>query len=670
MSKFKALINHHWIISFIISGIIATIALVTLPNLSGIAFQAITPPNQLTKNAQQITKHWGNNQSDALPVSITYQVPTEFSDSQKIRLATKERWLIEHKRDLQIYKITSANTSPHAKNQFQGKNWLTLQFWIPANLINSPDYQTKLRHFSSLAGIKSNWNNPSNEAYQKITNQWFKQKIACVWVLIINFILLLVMTNFTKSLLLSLFNLELDLIILNLSTHFSINFFYTPLAIVLATSVIISACTIRHHIPNWLKKCHNPMQNWHPLITIFLLICLIFPLFSNCQIQLQEPQKKQTVTLYLANQQSLISNKNLSIINNLTNEIKRLPNVSQVTSVTQPGGYNISKYQLKTILGETITKLEQQQNQLQSSTTEIKNLTDEPQIATNLHDQATQLNQIKDQEKLKQSLQNANHDLDDQFKSHTEHLTQIQNKLTETNPDDELYSLTELNQQLGKHFFLTKQDAVDSDFNQTCYNYNNHSQTATRINITLRDGQLHNLPTQIKNKLAGTPLANVKIGMTGVAINEANQRYQFQQRFPIYLIGMGLILLLFISFRFKSLSLGIIILMAIIISLSASLGMLAYLTTYQFTLSSIYLLGYLYLIASLITLTCSAKLTMLTSPLVIIPLLLVASLQPLGLAVVTFMLIFQFLFPVILQANKKRLLFRSLLPKHLLGINL
>lgn len=68
------------------------------------------------------------------------------------------------------------HTNPHAEHDFNGRNWRKLIIWIPKSLVNQPLYQAQTRHFCALSGIKTQWNNPVNERYQKFVSQWYQQK--------------------------------------------------------------------------------------------------------------------------------------------------------------------------------------------------------------------------------------------------------------------------------------------------------------------------------------------------------------------------------------------------------------------------------------------------------------------------------------------------------------
>ena len=666
MQKFKTFVTKHWIILYLIGGCITCLALVMLPNLSNLAIQSITPVSELTQNTNKITKNWGNHLNNATPVSITYSVPTEFSPSQKLRLENKERFFIEHKANLKLYKISSMHTNPHAEHNFNGRNWRKLIIWIPKSLVNQPLYQAQTRHFCALSGIKTQWNNPVNERYQKFVSQWYQQKIICIWILLISFICLLTLTSLTKACLLSLANFELNIVTLSLSAKLiKPFFFYTPLIVCLVCSLLTIIFVLFTNQPKWLAKLRNPMRDWHPLITILLIISLIFPLLTNCKISLQQPQPHQTITVYLNSKKSLLKSKTLIDLDHLTKVIKSLPNVSQVASLTQPAGHEINKYQLDNQLDEIKQNLVTNQKRTHKLVHEFKKSINNKNIPTDLQVQTEQLKQLQTKTEMDEGLtklvkeqSDTNTDITKHFKQQTAALSNTQTQLTEINADDELHLLSQMQKQTQHQFNLNKTDALDSDFSQTCFNFNNESQTATRIDITLRNGKLGQLPRLIKHQLSDTDFSN-NIGISGTPVSEATQQQNFKHQLPILLLLLSLLLLISNSLRFKSIGFGIITIILASISAVASLGMLNYLTNYQFTPTT----GFLFLILIFIlTILPSSKNTILFYLFLLIPFFLVSQFHALGIFMLTFSMIYHCSLPVLLKIKQqKRLLFRSLI---------
>lgn len=668
MQKIKALITKYWILLSLIGAILTIIALVKLPNLSNLAIQAELPKTSLTHRAHQITHHWGNNLNDATMITLTYSVPNELSDSQKLRLENKERFLIENKHDLKIYKVTSIHTSPHANHLFNGKNWRKLQIWIPYQLVNSPIYQAQLRHLCSLSGFKTNWENPLNEQYQRLVAQWYQQKIICVWVILINFIILLLITSLTKALLITLANLELSIINLSLFANLIHSFFfYSPLLIILLSCITNMSIMLWHYQPHWLIKLTNPMQSWHPLISLMLLSCLIFPLLSNFQIHFQSPQPHQSVTVYLTSTKSIINQTSLNDLNRLTNALKSLPNVSQVTSLPQPGGKLISKYQLGHQLAEINQNLIQHQRINQSEAIKLKHLNANHHIFSLLKSQTEQLQQLKNetisQETVTNLIQNqitTQTDLTNRIRQAHQGLVETQTKIAENQSTDEIKSLSNLQNHTNHQFYLTSQDSRDTNFSQTCFNYNNAFQTATRIEINLQNGKLGRLPQLIKNQLVGTNFQS-KIGMTGIPVIENQQNQQFQQRLISFLLLLSILILSINWLKFKSFEFAIITILLVYLAAAASLGMLAYLTDYQFTLPIFYLMLLMFTLLSLVPSNFSA---ILTIALITIPFLIVPEFRKLGYTLITFTGIYQAFFPIILQiTQQKKQLLKSCLHK-------
>lgn len=670
MQNFKAFVVKHWLICMLLSGMMAGLALVNLPNLSQLAIQTAMPQSALTKQADQITGHWKPQLNHALPVTIKYSVPAEFSASQKVRLANKERFLIEHKADLKIYQVTSKYTSPHAQRLFNGKNWSKLELWIPQQLVNHPLYQAQLRHLCALPGIKTSWHNPINEQYQKLVDQWYQQKISCGWILVISFLILLLTTSLTTTILVTLANLEFSLIGLSLITNLTTTFyFYLPLLLTLLVCLITTSIMLFYNQPRWLSKLPHPLRAWHPFISLILLSFLIFPLVSNCQIHFQTSDGPQTVTVYLTSPKSVINQSSLAGLDHLTKTLQALPNVTQVTSLTQPGGKEIPKYQLGTQLDELQQNLTHQHQNTQATSAHLKQLGHEQTIPTLLPTQIPQLQQLQSAADAKDSFNQIiqqqatiQTELAQQTKHTKEALAEANTSLTDNQPDDELTNLDSLQKHTRQQFHLTKPDAQDSDFSQTCFNYNNQTQTATRLEITLRDGKLGKLPQLIKNQLVGTTFQSV-IGLTGIPVLENTQQQHFKMQLPYLLGGLVVLSLLINGCKFKSLTFAVLLFSVVIIAGTASLGMLNYLTDYQFTPPLCYLL-----------LTCLTYLTLLPNSknaifltlIVALPFLLVASWRELGITLLTFSLIYQnFLFILLKIKQTKKPIFPNQLQQYL-----
>lgn len=670
MQKFKVLMAKYWIILSLLGAVLSGLALLKMPNLSTLALNSFTPKSELINAASKTNHHWSRYLKDATPVSITYSVPTEFSPSQKMRLENKERFLIEHQPDLRIYKVTSSHNSPHAHAVFTGKNWHKLELWIPQNLANHPLYQAQLRHLCALTGIKTNWHNPINERYQDLVKQWYQQKIFCIWVLVISFITLLLTTSIIKAFILTITNLEVCIITLScLANLIKPFFFYLPLIVVLLTCLITFCVMLFNNQPKWLTKFQFPMQTWHPLIKLLLISSLIFPLLTNCQIHFQQPRQNQTITVYLTSKKNLLQPQSLTDLDHLTKVIKALPNVSHIYSLTQPGGQEINKYQLGNQLNDIEQNLISKQKVKQTATHKFAKLIGNQQIPNTLETQADQIKQLETKTesddaftKMIKEHANTQSQLTNQLKQQTSGLDDTKTQLAEINANEEIQILSQIQKQSRHQFYLSNQDARDSDFSQTCFNFNNETQTATRIEITLKNGKLGHLPKLIKHQLSGTKFSS-NIGINGIPVAEATQQQTFKTKFPLILLCFGLLILIFNSIRFKSISFSLLIIILIGVASAASLGMLNYFTNYQFNQNTSYLLLSLVFIFTLLP---RNKNTILLSSLMLVPFFLVSQFHALGIILLTFALIYHSLLPVLLKINQqKRLLFRSLFPKKL-----
>ena len=361
----------------------------------------------------------------------------------------------------------------------------------------------------------------------------------------------------------------------------------------------------------------------------------------------------------------MLKSKTLIDLDHLTKVIKSLPNVSQVASLTQPAGHEINKYQLGNQLDEIKQNLVTNQKRTHKLVHEFKKSINNKNIPTDLQVQTEQLKQLQTKTEMDEGLtklvkeqSDTNTDITKHFKQQTAALSNTQTQLTEINADDELHLLSQMQKQTQHQFNLNKTDALDSDFSQTCFNFNNESQTATRIDITLRNGKLGQLPRLIKHQLSDTDFSN-NIGISGTPVSEATQQQNFKHQLPILLLLLSLLLLISNSLRFKSIGFGIITIILASISAVASLGMLNYLTNYQFTPTT----GFLFLILIFIlTILPSSKNTILFYLFLLIPFFLVSQFHALGIFMLTFSMIYHCSLPVLLKIKQqKRLLFRSLI---------
>lgn len=136
---------------------------------------------------------------------------------------------------------------------------------------------------------------------------------------------------------------------------------------------------------------------WQPVAGIILILYIICPFafsyrtnitynLNNNQINQQQSVvgrnlvnlhfnegKSTPVTLYLKNQQKFNNANTLLAIDQITTKLQSNPNIKSVYSVTQPGGFPVSKYQLKSQLASVYKNISSAQSTLSSTNTTIKN---------------------------------------------------------------------------------------------------------------------------------------------------------------------------------------------------------------------------------------------------------------------------------------------------------